>query len=185
MRSANSIAKVEKVVKPPQKPTPKNKTHIPDLGFERNVDTTTPNKKDPAKFTRPVPNIELTPGQHHWKKRPTPYRSALPMAPPAATHIAATHPVFNRESPLFHSIVELKFNACSEVSVPHGSPPKLGSSPYLLGAMAHRNHSGPFISSFPQACTTDIARALHPHDRLAPFASLALTNQEQPNCIPD
>ena len=72
MSSANSIANVEKVVIPPQNPTPNNKTHTPGLGFTGNKVTTTPNKNAPKTLTNPVATIDAIPGKYSPNNLPTP-----------------------------------------------------------------------------------------------------------------
>jgi hypothetical protein len=66
------MAKVENVVNPPQKPTPKSKTQPLDLGLALKLVTTTPNISEPTKFTINVPSMELTPGIIQPHSRPTP-----------------------------------------------------------------------------------------------------------------
>jgi hypothetical protein len=89
------MAKVEKVVNPPQKPTPRNNPQTLGLGFAGNDETITPKRNAPTRFTKPVPSIDEALGKHQTHSQPTPYRTALPNAPPIATHTAAIQLVFN------------------------------------------------------------------------------------------
>jgi hypothetical protein len=66
------MARVEKVVNPPQKPTPRNNTHTLGLGFAGNDETTTPKRKAPTRFTKPVPSTDEALGKHQLQSRPTP-----------------------------------------------------------------------------------------------------------------